>query len=83
MEQGIPTSRTQGKQKRYLLITATTAIHDTSSPAMSDIPQGKTLLRFNNMGRDSTSSYTSDPKQQHTEATRLQRGSLPPDYSFK
>jgi hypothetical protein len=57
--QRIPTSRTQGKRKRYPPITVIVAMQDTSSPAASDTP-----LRFNNEGRELTSSYTSDPKQQ-------------------
>jgi len=39
VEQGIPTSHTQGKQKRYPPITAIIAMQDTSSSAASDIPQ--------------------------------------------
>ena len=39
VEQGIPTSHTQGKRKRYPPITVIVAMQDTSSPAASDTPQ--------------------------------------------
>jgi len=72
VEQGIPTSRTQRKQKRYPLITAIIAIQDTSSPAASDIPQvqnsGDLIMRDANQH---CLTHRTPNESERTKATRL------------